>query len=94
MLNKGQEIIQKLLSSETRVRIVLLFRDNPGLLDTDENVAIRVGKKAKSIEADLKELTEIGILNTRKVGTYSVVSFNKRNDQVVQKAIEDYFRNT
>lgn len=73
---------------------MLLFRDNPGLVDTEENVAIRLGKKASSIETDLKELAEIGILNIQKVGTYSVVSFNKKEDQLVQKAIEAFFRNT
>ena len=88
--NAGESLLEELLASEVKAQLLVLFRRNPGLIDEIDGVARRVGKRKESIETDLKDLVEIGVVNQRRVGGTAVFSLNSKRDAEVQKAVGSY----
>jgi len=86
----GEALLQNLLSSEAKARLVLLFRRNPGLIDETEGIARRVGKKKESVEADLRDLVEAGLLKEGKIGGITVFSLNGKGDAEVRHAVGSF----
>jgi hypothetical protein len=70
----GESLLQNLLGSDLKAQLLVLFRRNPGLIDAIDGIAIRVGKKKESVEPDLKDLVEVGVVKDaevqRAVGSY------------------------
>ena len=88
--NWAQSLLEGLLASEAKAQLLVLFRRNPGLIDEVDGIARRVGKRKESVEADLKGLVEIGVVNERRLGSAAVFSLNGRRDAEVQQAVGSY----
>lgn len=86
----GVAVLSKLLSSETKGELLILFRKNPGVIDTIEGVARRIGKRANAIEADVKEFLELGLLKTRRIGSADVIFLNTEVDREIQEVVAKY----
>ena len=83
------ETYSKLLSSDTQVDLFVLFHNNPGLSDTTEGVARRIGRTASEIEADVKDLVDLGLLVKERFGKLDVLSFNTNKDKQIQETISN-----
>jgi len=83
----GEALLQNLLSSDGKAMLVLLFRRNPGLIDKIDAIARRVGKKKEAVEADLKELVEVGVLREGRVGGIPVFSLDGKRDADVRHTV-------
>lgn len=86
----GVAVLSKLLSSETKGELLILFRKNPGVIDTIEGVARRIGKKANAIEADVKEFLDLGLLKTKRIGSADVIFLNSEVDKEIQEVVAKY----
>lgn len=86
----GVAVLSKLLSSETKGELLILFRKNPGVIDTIEGVARRIGKRANAIEADVKEFLELGLLKTRRIGSADAIFLNTEVDREIQEVVAKY----
>ncbi len=86
----GVVVLSKLLSSETKGELLILFRKNPGVIDTIEGVARRIGRKANTIEADVKEFLDLGLLKTRRIGSADVIFLNTEVDKEIQEIVAQY----
>lgn len=89
-MNEPLGLMRRLLSSETKAELLILFHKNPGLIDTREAVARRIGRSGKAIEVEIKDLLEVGILNKRKLGNAEVISLNYAKDKEIQGVICKY----
>ena len=87
------KMLQTLLASETTGDLLVLFHRNPGLIDTLDSVARRIGRTGSSIEEDVQALVNIGILRTRKIGRSEVLLLDRAKDQEVLDAIAKHLRN-
>lgn len=72
-MSQGSEILNRLLSSEVKADLLVLFHKNPGLIDSMDGVARRIGGRTNSIEADVKDLVDLGILRTKRIGRSEVI---------------------
>ena len=86
------EIYSKLLSSDTKADLLILFHNNPGLTDTIEGVARRIGRTASEIEADVKDLVDLGLLAKERLGKLDVVSFDTNKDKQIQEIISNQIK--
>jgi len=86
-------LLNKLLSSGTKAELLVLFHRNPGLIDTVEGIAMRMGKKGKAIESDVSELAKDSILQKKKVGNSDVYFLNREKDREAQRDIANYITN-
>jgi len=90
-MNTG-EIVSFLLSSEVKGDLLALFHRNPGLIDTLDGVALRIGRKTEAIEVDLKDFVELGILRSRRIGNSNVFSLDRAKDQETQQLLAEHVR--
>jgi predicted transcriptional regulator len=92
-LPPGQEILDVLLANETRADLVSLFRKNPGLIDSLDGVARRIGRSPSVIENDVEQLVKVGVLKTRKLGESQVVSLDRPRDKQIQSEVGEFLQN-
>ena len=82
-----------LLSSSNKADLLVLFHRNPGLIDTAEGIARRIGKKGSGISSDLSELASDSILRKKAVGKSEVYFLDREKDRESQKNIAEYINN-
>lgn len=86
----SKKIIKVLLSSETMVDIILLFRSNPRLIDYGDSIASRIGRDHESVGSDLEKLVKLGMLNEEKIGKQTLFGFDAKRDREIQEIISRY----
>ena len=87
---EGKDLMEILLSSESKGELLMLFHKNPGIVDTVEGVARRIGKGKDEIEGDVKDLSEIGLLKIMNVGKLTLLSFSKEKDAEIQASMTQF----
>ncbi len=91
-MSQAGQMINRLLGSEARGDLLMLFHRNPGIIDTLEGVALRIGRRAESIEADLKDFVDLEILRTRRIGNSNVFSLDRGKDRETQQLLADHVK--
>ena len=91
-MSDGKALLDRLLSSKTKGELLQLFHLNPGLVDTQEGVARRIGKTGNDIASAVNDFVDLGILQRRQIGTKQILRYNQGRDTEVQASIESYFR--
>lgn len=91
-MDDAGEVLTRMLSSEVKAELLLLFHKNPGLIDSSEGTARRIGRTAAAVEVELKDLVALGVLGVKKIGTERVYSLDRTRDQEIKKAISNYLR--
>ena len=86
----GESLVQRLLSSDIKVDLLTLFRENPGLIDGIDGVAQRIGRKPRAIEAEVKDLLDLGILGKKQVGKVGLLFLRKEKDAEIQSTVAAY----
>ena len=89
-MSNPTEVLQELLASEIRGDILVLFHRNPGLIDTLQGVARRIGKTEYSIEKDVQSLVKLGILKRKKIGTSEVIFLDRDRDHEVLESVANH----
>jgi len=82
-----RELSEKLIGTEIKAELLRLFHMNPGILDTVESIARRIGRIAKDVESEISTLVELGVLRKERFGNLDVVSLNMSKDREIQKKI-------
>lgn len=87
---KGEtEMIDRLLSSDIKADLLALFHTNPGLVDRIDGLARRIGRAASEIEADLKDLIDLGALSKKKIDESEVIYCDRNNDMQIQRIVSN-----
>jgi len=81
------ELSEKLIGTEIKAELLRLFHMNPGILDTVESIARRIGRMPKDVETEIGTLVELGVLRKERFGNLDVVSLDTRKDKEVQKKL-------
>jgi len=91
-LSEGSELLSRLLSSEVKGDLLVLFHKNPGLTDTVDAVARRIGRIASAAETDVEDLVKLGILGKRRIDKLEVVFLSREVDKRIQESIAEHVR--
>jgi KaiC/GvpD/RAD55 family RecA-like ATPase len=70
-LQRPKKLFERLLDSEVKAELLALFHTNPGLSDSMEGIARRLGRSVEEIRSDLRDLVEIGLLNVVELFSYN-----------------------
>jgi len=81
------ELMEKLMGTEIKAELLRLFHMNPGILDTVEGIARRVGRMSKNVETEISTLVELGVLRKERFGSLDVVSLNTSKDREIMKKV-------
>jgi len=85
-------LFEMLFSTEVKGDLLVLFHKNPGLIDTYEGVARRIGRIAKSIDADVRDLIALGILKVQQIGGREAIFFDRSKDWETQETIVNHLK--
>lgn len=85
-------MLERLLGSESKGELLMLFHKNPGIVDSIDGVARRIGRSAAQIDVDVKDFIEIGLFKTANAGKITLISFNRARDVEVQASITKYIK--
>jgi hypothetical protein len=86
----GAALLRSLLSTGTKADLLVLFHRNPGLIDTVDGIAIRLGRKGDSIRRDVHELESDSFLLKKKAGKAEVYYLNRERDKKAQEEMASY----
>jgi hypothetical protein len=86
------DMMDRLPGSPARGDLLVLFHRNPGLIDTVDGVARRIGRTGISIENDVKQLTSLGVLRTKKIGTLEVLFLDRAKDKEILELVAGQVR--
>ena len=89
-----REVAARLLSSEVKGDLLTLFHRNPGLIDTVEGVALRIGRMGEVVEDDVRDLLDLGLLKTRRIGGQRILSMDRLRDREIQALLAEHVRNS
>jgi hypothetical protein len=92
-MTNGEEILNVLMANETRADLISLFRKNPGLVDSPEGVARRIGRGVAEIQDDIAELVKLGFLKSRKLGSNIVITIDRAKDKEIQDEVGSFMQN-
>ncbi len=87
------QLFQSMLSSEIKGDLLVLFHKNPGLIDSLDGVARRIGRVGTAIQADVQDMVNIHILGTKKIGGREIIFLDRSGDKAAQETIMTYLRN-
>jgi len=86
-------LFQSMLSSEIKGDLLVLFHKNPGLIDSLDGVARRIGRVGTAIQADVQDMLSVHILGSRQVGGREIIFLDRSGDKAAQESILNYLKN-
>ena len=81
------------MSSEIKGDLLVLFHKNPGLIDSLDGVARRIGRVGTAIQADVQDMVNVRILGTRQIGGRETIFLDRSGDKAAQETIIQYLKN-
>ncbi len=88
----GGEILSTLLASEVRGDLLILFHKNPGLIDTVDGIARRIGRTTISVISDVRELLQLGLLKQERIGASEVVFLDRAKDREILELVANHLK--
>ncbi len=88
----GSEILSTLLGSEVRGDLLVLFHRNPGLIDTVDGVARRIGRTTVAVINEVRELLELGVLRQQRIGASEVVFLDRAKDRELLESVANHLK--
>ena len=88
----AKAILNTMISSTVGAELLILFHGNPGVVDTIEGVARRIGRRGTEVEPTLRDLIRLGTVRVQKIGNHEVVSLDKSRDTEIQAVLLRYFQ--
>jgi hypothetical protein len=88
----GSEILSTLLGSEVRGDLLVLFHRNPGLIDTVDGVARRIGRTTIAVISEVRELLVLGVLKQKRIGAAEVVFLDRAKDRELLKSVANHLK--
>ncbi len=77
-------VLNTLTESVTMMDLAMLFRENPGLIDTENGIASRIGLTSEKIREEIRKLVAINLLTSTSMGEKMYYRWNPIRDQELQ----------
>ena len=91
-LPEEKQLLDRLLSSEVKADLLVMFHKNPGIMDTLDGVARRIGRTASVVETDVEDLVKLGLLRKKRTGKLEIILLNREVDKKIQESITEHLR--
>ena len=69
-----------------------MFHRNPGLIDTVDGVARRVGRTTIAVISDVRELLQLGVLRQKRIGSSEVVYLDRAKDRELLESVANHLK--
>lgn len=82
------KVLAMLLSSDIKVELLLLFRTNPKLVSSSEEIAKQIGRSKDEIRPELNDLLAIGVI--KKIGNQGSFCLDEDKDREIRAQVYRY----
>lgn len=83
-----QKVIEVWVDSDSKVRLLVFFRQNPGIIETLEGLAQRLSLPIEKLSQEVRAHIEIGLLHSRDMaGGKTVYYFDRERWQELESLI-------
>ncbi len=90
-LPSGEADLKKLFEvwadSELKAQVIVFYNNNPGVIETAEGLARRLGLSPEPLREALADHVRLGMLVERRLGDKTVFLFNRDRRLVIQEMI-------
>jgi predicted transcriptional regulator len=86
-VTERKRLLQRLLSSEVKADLLILFHGDPSLGDNVAGLARRIGRTPNEIEGDIEDLLDLGVLRRKRVGDLDAIGLDSARDNEIQRII-------
>ena len=69
-----------------------MFHRNPGLIDTVDGVARRIGRTTVAVISEVRELLVLGVLRQKRIGASEVVFLDRAKDQELLESVANHLK--
>ncbi|MCA1810647.1 MAG: hypothetical protein LC623_01385 [Halobacteriales archaeon] len=86
------KIMELWVATDLKVQVLVFSHDNPGVLETIEGLATRLGTNVAALRKEIAGHLSLGLIQERKAGAHTILVFDRKREGEVQRAIEQHFR--
>ena len=87
-----KKLLEVWVATDLKAQVVVFYHNNPGVIETMEGLARRIGTSVETLQGEIADHIQLGLLRERKVGTKTVLVYNQsaRNhiEEFIHKAIK------
>jgi hypothetical protein len=84
---RRNRLLKKLLSSDAKADLLVLFDQNPTLIEGTDEVARRIARTPREIEEDLKDLLDLGFLSKKNVGGNELIGYDRKRAAEIRELL-------
>ncbi|MEA3189662.1 MAG: hypothetical protein QOD77_244 [Thermoplasmata archaeon] len=82
-----RKLFEVWVDSELKAQIIVFYQNNPGVIDTIEGLASRLGTNVEQLRTNIADHLQLGFLHERKVGSQVVLVYDRKKQQGIQEFI-------
>lgn len=86
------KVLELWVATDLKVQVIVFFHNNPGVIETMEGLAKRLGTNLENLRKEIAGQLSLGILREQKVDGMIVLVYDRDRENEVQKFIEDEIR--
>lgn len=83
-----KKLLELWVDSTLKVQVVVFFHNNPGIIETVEGLARRLGTNAENLRKEIAGHVAIGVLREEKCDGLTLLMYDRRKERDVQRYIE------
>ncbi|MBI2078301.1 MAG: hypothetical protein HYT80_08045 [Euryarchaeota archaeon] len=83
-----KKLLELWVDSSLKVQVVVFFHDNPGIIETLEGLAKRLGTNVDHLRKEIAGHISLGILRQQKTDGMTLLVYDRRKEADVQRFIE------
>ncbi|MES2155066.1 MAG: hypothetical protein V4510_08020 [bacterium] len=75
------------VDSELKAQVVIFYNNNPGVIETAEGLARRLGTNVEALRDAVADHVRLGLLQARTMGDKTVLLFNRERRGEIQELV-------
>jgi hypothetical protein len=80
---EAEAVLAAWADSDTKIQVLVFFHRNPGIIETLEGLALRLGIAPEALRREIADHVRLGIVHLRDAGGRKVLVYDRhRNDEV------------
>lgn len=86
------KIMEMWMDTESKVRVLVFFRENPGVIETMDGLAERLAIPSETLQAEVRDYVQLGLLREREVGDKVLYVFDRARNSEIEEMVEATIR--
>ncbi len=86
------DLFQSWAGSDLKARVLVFFNSNPGVIETLDGLALRIGANPESLRPEVEAHVAIGLITQREVGGKTIYRYNRQRRLEMERRVVEELR--